>query len=353
MKPKNMVCAFVLIISTMVVNAERGDYFDALVTLERNMLNGNSYVKKRLQEMSQHQKKFTRLEKDFFQLLQAHHDYLSSNLEACKERLKPLIKKTNSIDIKAKANILLATADHVLGNHVESFIALDKAVKAVPNLTRQRYKASILQTAVGIYQQAELFEFALELARNLQVEAAKLKHGEYLCIANYELGVIEQRTNQIKMAKQRLMLAVEHCKNNNSKIFEYVSTIALNEIKTNSGEYEASNQELKKIIEPVNAIGWKNLMTQLNIAIAKNYVGMEDYHQAEKYALVAYNRATEGKDRRRLQIATEVLAQIYSSNGNKEKAIEYYKEFAELNSENKIKVRERKIAFDIARRVSQ
>ena len=94
-------------------------------------------------------------------------------------------------------------------------------------------------------------------------------------------------------------------------------------------------------------------MTQLNIAIAKNYVGMEDYHQAEKYALVAYNRATEGKDRRRLQIATEVLAQIYSSNGNKEKAIEYYKEFAELNSENKIKVRERKIAFDIARRVSQ
>lgn len=334
----------------MAVSAKEGAYYQELVSVERNMLNGNSYIEKRLKVLSQDKDKFTPLETDFYQLLRAHHDYLSSNLEACKERLAVLIKQSKSIDIKAKANILLATAEHVLGNHVESFIALDKAVTAVPNLTRQRYKASILQTAVGIYQQAELFEFALELARNLQVEARKLKHGEYLCIANYELGMIERRTGQIKMAKQRLMLAVDYCKNNESKIFEYVSIIALNEIEADQGKLKKSNGELLKIIGPVNAIGWKNLITQLNIAIAKNYFRLNEYDRAEEYALASYHKASEGKDRRRLQISAEILAQIYSKTGQKEEAIKYYNEFRKLNSENRVKVRQRKLAFDIARR---
>ena len=349
-KVSKIISALVLIIAAVTVSAEKGDYYEELVSIERNMLNGNSYVEKRLKEISHQQVKFTRLEKDFYKLLQAHHDYLSSNLDSCKEIARELIKETKSIDIKAKANILLATAEHVLGNHVDSFIALDKAVSAVPNLTRERYKASILQTAVGIYQQAELFEFALELARNLQVEARKLKHGEYLCIANYELGAIERRVGQIKMARQRLMLAVEYCKNNESKIFEYISIITLNEINADLGKVEKSNQELKKIIKPVNTIGWKNLIAQLNIAISKNYFKLENYSQAEQYALNAYSKAKEGKDRRRLQIAAEVLAQIYSKTDNKEEALKYYNEYRELNAENKIKVRQRKLAFDIAQR---
>lgn len=353
MKPIKLIGTCIVIISALAVNAEKVDYYDDLVKLERNMLNGNSYVKKRLGEISEHQSQFTRLEQDFFQLLQAHHDYLTSNLQACKKRLRKLIKQTDSVDIKAKANILLATAEHVLGNHVESFVALDKAVSAVPSLQRQRYKASILQTAVGIYRQAELYEFALELARNLQVEATKLKHGEYLCLANYELGTSEKQTGQIKMAKQRMLLAIEYCKNNNSKIFEYVSIIALNEIEADQGKLEKSNTELLKIIEPVNAIGWKNLISQLNIAIAKNYFRLKKYDKAEKHALASYHKATEGKDRRRLQMSAEILAQIYSKTGAKEEAIKYYNEFRKLNSENRVKVRQRKLAFDIARRVER
>ncbi|GAA0206948.1 hypothetical protein GCM10009123_13030 [Kangiella japonica] len=346
---KKLVCAICLIISAFGVCADKGEYYDTLVHIERNMLNGNDYVQKRLEELQKHQAKFTPIEKDFYQLLSAHHDYLLSNLYACKEKAKVLIKETNSIDIKAKANILLATAEHVLGNHVESFIALDKAVTAVPDLTRQRYKASILQAAVGIYQQAELFEFALELARNLQVEARKLKHGEYLCLANYELAMIERKTGQTKMAKQRLMLAIEYCKNNDSKIFEYNSIIALNEITAELGEFEKSNQELKKIIQPVNAIGWKNLISQLNIAIARNYLGMEDYKEAEKYALVSHNLANEVGDKRRLEMAAEILAKAYSGMGQKEEAINYFNQFMELNTQNRIRVRQRKLAYDVAR----
>lgn len=351
MKLKRVVSTLLLLVASSAISAGNSIYYQELVDIERNMLNGNSYIENRLKDLSQHKDDFTALEKDFYQLLQSHHDYLSSNLEACKERLAALIKQTKSINIKAKANILLATAEHVLGNHVESFIALDKAVTAVPNLTRQRYKASILQTAVGIYQQAELFEFALELARNLQVEARKLKHGEYLCIANYELGMIERRTGQIKMAKQRLMLAVDYCKNNESKVFEYVSIIALNEIEANQGKLKKSNTELLKIIGPVNAIGWKNLIAQLNIAIAKNYFRLNKYDRAEEHALASYHKASEGKDRRRLQMSAEILAQIYSKTGQKEEAIKYYNEFRKLNSENRVKVRQRKLAFDIARRV--
>lgn len=350
MKPQKLIVACIVIISALAVNAEKTDYYDDLVKLERNMLNGNSYVKKRLDEISEHQSQFTRLEQDFFQLLQAHHDYLSSNLEACKKRLRSLIKQTDSADIRAKANILLATAEHVLGNHVESFIALDKAVSAVPSLQRQRYKASILQTAVGIYRQAELYEFALELARNLQVEAAKLKHGEYLCLANYELGTSEKQTGQIKMAKQRMLLAIEYCKNNDSKIFEYASIISLSELYTEVGELQKSNRELKKIIEAVKNIGWKNLIARLHIAIAHNYLKLEEYDQAEEFALVGYNNAKQGEDKRRIQKSAEVLAQIYSKTGEKDKAIKYYNEVRKLNSANKVKIRQRKLAFDIARR---
>ncbi|GAA0206956.1 hypothetical protein GCM10009123_13040 [Kangiella japonica] len=44
-----------------------------------------------------------------------------------------------------------------------------------------------------------------------------------------------------------------------------------------------------------------------------------------------------------------MLAEVYTELKDNDKAVEYYKEYMELNAQNRVKVRQRKLAFDIAR----
>jgi len=41
-KVSKIISALVLIIAAVTVSAEKGDYYEELVSIERNMLNGNS-----------------------------------------------------------------------------------------------------------------------------------------------------------------------------------------------------------------------------------------------------------------------------------------------------------------------
>ena len=71
-KLKSIISTLILIVATMAVSAEESAYYQELVSVERNMLNGNSYIEKRLKVLSQDKDKFTPLETDFYQLLRAH-----------------------------------------------------------------------------------------------------------------------------------------------------------------------------------------------------------------------------------------------------------------------------------------
>ncbi|WP_223671216.1 hypothetical protein [Kangiella shandongensis] len=346
----NFKASVTIILVIMVNQAYANNYYEELLELEKSMLNGNAFVKKKVDELGQKEKEFNKKESDLYQLLVAQKHYMHSELKEARNVLTSLSKEAQSSDIKAKANITLAGVEHIIGNNVEAFVALDKAINALPAVSRARYRIGILQTSVGIYKEAELFEYALEVGRRLQIEAQKHDDETFLCVANYELGTIELMVGETKMSKQRLLLAKSHCENSDSKLFSLLTESFLAEIEGVEGEPEKSNARLMKVLEKVEAIGWKILIAGTNKVIAENYIRMDDFANAEKFALEAYKTAVEAQDKRRQEQAAGILAQIYSESDKKEEALKYYNEFRELNTENKVRVRQRKLAFDIARR---
>ena len=124
----------------------------------------------------------------------------------------------------------------------------------------------------------------------------------------------------------------------------------LAKVESGRGEFKKSIDRLLPSLEQANDIGWKLLIASINADLAGNYLELGENKAAKQRALLSYQLAKEAKDKRRLQKAASLLGQIYSNEGKRDEALKYYNEFRELSTENKVKIRQRKLAFDIARR---
>lgn len=325
-------------------------YLSTLLDIEKGMLNGNDAVKEKLASIEGEYEKFTQEEKELYGLLKARNQYLYSELKASEETLKKLLESPVTPDTRAQANIILAGIEHLRGNSIEGFMAIDRAINMLGKVKNKNYRLSILNTAIGIYKESELLEYALEHARRLKVEVGESNDNMSLCVANYELGTIEVMVNSDKMAWQRLLLTKNYCKKANNKLMTIATDYYLAKVESGRGEFKKSIDRLLPSLEQANDIGWKLLIASINADLAGNYLELGENKAAKQRALLSYQLAKEAKDKRRLQKAASLLGQIYSNEGKRDEALKYYNEFRELSTENKVKIRQRKLAFDIARR---
>lgn len=339
-----------IILITMTTKGYAEDYYSQLKEIEANNLNGNEQLKASLENLSESFDKFTDQEKNYYNLLQGHSHYMHGEFSKVVEVLSPVIDNAKDVNIKARAISIVATAEWIVGNTVESFIQLDKAISLLPKVKVPRYRISILQNASGIYKEAELIEYALEKARRLKIEAEKDGEPLSICAANYELASIELMADKLKMAKSRLLLAKQHCEKSGMIIFQIGIEDSLARIELEEGEYDKGIKRLRAVLPIAMESGWGMGIATTKTHLAQHLFQIGQFDEAETHALFAYRISSESNDKRRMQAASSILAQIYSETDKKEKAIKYYNEFRKLNSSNKIKVRQRKMAFDIARR---
>ena len=340
---------FLLLMLTMSIESQAGDFYSKLVEIEANNLNGNAQLKQSLEDIGQNFDQFDKQEKDFFNLLTGHSQYMHGQHAQVKETLEPVIKTTNDLNIKARATSILASSEWIIGNTVDSFIYLDQAISLLPKVKSAKYRVAILQNATGIYKESELIEYALEYARRLKVEAEKDGDNLSICAANYELSSIELMVDKLNMARSRILAAKEHCKESGVAVFQLGIEDSLARIELKEGHPDKAVKRLKSVLPFAEKIGWEMGVAIVEVNLAESLFEIEKFEEAKKYALSAFETSERLNDKKRMEMSAGILAQIYTKIDNKEKAIEYYNKYRTLNTGNTIIIRQRKLAFNIAR----
>ncbi len=325
------------------------DYYSQLKSIESVRLNDIENASNQLDEISQFDSEFNEAEKDLYLLLLAHSKAMQSDYEGAKELLTTLTLNSNSIDIRSRAYSILAVIQNIQGNDIDAFVALDNSLSQLSEVNDPIYRLDILQNAVGVYKEAELIEFALELSRRHLTEAIRSNKNEPLCHANYELASIEIMAQKTKIAEERLKSTRQHCKESRQRLVLLEIDASLAQIAMINKRYDKAEKIMEEKYKDITHYDWEVLTSRANIIYSEIYLVKNRLNEAEKYATKAYKIAKGIQDKKRTLEASAVLAKIYSEMKNNEKAIKYYKEYMELNNELRTKVRKRKLAFQSTR----
>lgn len=346
-----LVVAFGLFVSLggAKVFATEG-YWQKLKVIEKDRLKDLALTKQRLQEISQYKESFTPDEISLYNLLLGHSKVMNSEVTAGQEVLTKLATETENDDIEARSYSILASIYRLKGENIKSFMAVDKALSLIEKVKDNRYKHNILINTVSIYKEAELTEFALEHARRLVSNANQNKNNETLCQAYHELAEIEVNANNLKLGKQRLLLAQQYCKESEQILYQFMTNAIFAGVLVQEGEYDKAEQRLIAMYSRVEDYGWELLVNLYKAGFAELYLNKGELEKALKYAESAYESLKDNSDVKRMEIVTSVLARIHTKLDNQGEAIKFYKEYMHFNMENKQRVRQRKLAFDIARR---
>lgn len=326
------------------------DYWKELKDIEEHRLDNLEVTREKLSQIEQFKEKFNKDEQSLFMLLKGHSLIMDSKISAGQGILEKLVDNTEHTGIKARAYSILGSLHRVKGENIQAFIAVDNALDLLTTIKDDSYKLDILVNTVSTYKDAELIEFALEHGRRLLSVANKRKTEEALCNALFELGEIELMANELTLAKQRLLLAKSHCEKGSQKLYTFMVNDALINIDIESEEYDKALTKIEKMFEQVQDYSWELMIATYQIRFAQVYLGKGKVDEALSYAEKAYKMFETVHDVKRKELAASILAKIYTELDRKEEALKYYKEYMEINIENKQRVRQRKLAFDIARR---
>lgn len=335
-------------LSTSVAKA--GDYINELKEIEKNRLFDLNETAIKLKKIKEHEKEFTQKERELFRLLLGHSTLMQSDISSAEEILVELTKESKSVNIKARAYSILTSLYALKGEDVASFMALDTALKMLPKMDNEQYVFDILVNAVSVYKQSELLEFALEHARRLLSAANKQKTDLMLCNSMFELGDIENIIGNKSLAKKRLMLAKGHCEKSDEVLLAMMVDESLSRIDMHEGDYKGALKRLEKMYPVVLDYGWGVMIALYQVSIGEAYFNKNDIDKALQFADSAYKIAKKGSDAKRLELSAALLAKIYTKIDDKDNAIKYYQEYMERSKDNDVKVRQRKLAFEVARR---
>ncbi len=344
-----LICAS-LFIPLAAKAADKGqDFYGKLKYIESVRLNGLADTRKRLEELSRFESEFDHKELDLYRLLKAHSKAMQAEYDSAKEILTSLTLESDSIDIRSRAYSILAAIENIRGNDIDAFVALDNSLSQLSEVSDPIYRLDILQNAVGVYKEAELIEYALELSRRHLTEANRSNKNEPLCHANYELASIEIMAQKTKIAEERLKLAKPYCESASEQLALLEIEASLAEIAMLNEHYEKADRIMEDTYKRVELFGWDVLTSRAQIIYAEIYLAKDKLGKAEEYALSGYQIAKKNNDKKRVLGAAGMLAKIYSVANDNESAIKYYKEYMELNNELRTKVRQRKLAFQSIR----
>lgn len=324
---------------------EGRDFYDELKFIESIRLNGIAKTQQKLEEIGQHKSEFNSRERDLYFLLMAHSKAMQSDYDEAKAILISLTTQSESIDLRSRAYSILAAIENIQGNDVDAFIALDNSLSSLTEISDQIYRLDILQNAVGVYKEAELIEYALELSRRHLTEANRSKKQEPLCHANYELASIEIMAQKTRMAQERLKSARQYCEGSKQRLVLLEIEASLAEIAIIEGRYDEAYRAMNELFPIIENYGWDILKSRALINFAEIQFEKGELEKAKDSALQSYNLAKNSNDKKRILNATAILAKIYSQQDKSEEAIQYYKEYMELNNEHQNKIRQRKLAF--------
>lgn len=327
-------------------NLEPHGYSNILEAIEIDKTSNIESAKKYIELLEKDYEKLNPDEKELFTLFKGHALALEGKFDDSTKKLEELIRNSKNETLVTRAHALISNIYLFAGNYEQAYQHASDAIEGLDSMdSHPWHKYAALQNLTSLFRQSGMTNTAIGYARQMLKVVSQNKHPLQLCGSYFELADLELSIKSVDMARIHSEEAMLHCNEANDPIYYTLALDLQTKLMAQANKSDKALELLKEHYPLVKSVDYKTMTNVFEIRLASTYLELKDFTNAQTIAELAYQRAEELNDKVRLMELSKILASVYSETGELKKAVEYYRQYIDLEKEIDIMTNKRKMAY--------
>ncbi|ACV27860.1 tetratricopeptide repeat protein [Kangiella koreensis] len=327
-------------------SVETQTYSNILEAIEVDKTSDIESAKKYIALLETDYEKLNTEEKELFNLFKGHALALEGKFDESTKKLEELIDNSKNETLITRAHALVSNIYLFSGNYEQAYQHASDAIEGLESMdSHPWHKYAALQNLTSLFRQSGMTNTAIVYARQMLKVVNQNKHSLQLCGSYFELADLELSIKSVDMARIHSEEAMLHCSKANDPIYYTLALDLQTKLMAQANKSDKALELLKEHYPVVKSVDYKTMTNVFEIRLASTYLELKDFINAQAIAELAYQRAEELNDKVRLMELSKILASVYSETGELKKAVDYYRQYIELEKEIDIMTNKRKMAY--------
>ena len=298
-----------------------------------------------LVELKEEQQNFNDYELAYFQYLNGYKLAYSGKLKESIELYKQALDVSDDKVLSYRIVLSIANVFWLSRNYSDTLQYLDQVLQLSPEIKDKQLRHRGYLLASGIYNR--LFN-EFELGKNFsELVLTDEPTPQNRCIASESNFRALIALESIQSDDPRVQSAISFCQSIGENIFAYLIMIdALGKrlTKDNAGEIATILESNK---EGILATNYANLVSMYYVLTSQAYWNAEAFDTSKEYAEKTLEITSDRGNPEHLLTALYLLHEYHDQTGQYEKALEFHKRYADVDSQYKADLLDRNMAFVI------
>lgn len=322
------------------------NYDSILESIEINKTSNVDLAKESIALLEANYNQLSLEQKELTTFFKGHALALEGKFDDSTKRLEQLIRNSKNETLVTRVHALVANIYLFSGNYEQAYMHASDAIEGLESMdSHPWHKYAALQNLTSLFRQSGMTNTAIGYARQMLKIVSQNKHPLQLCGSYFELADLELSIKSVDMARIHSEEAMLHCNEANDPIYYTLALELQTKLMVQANKSDKALELLKEHYPLVKSVDYKTMTNVFEIRLASTYLELKDFTNAQEIAELAYQRAEELNDKVRLMELSKILASVYSETGELKKAVEYYRQYIELEKEIDIMTNKRKMAY--------
>lgn len=336
-----------ILFSFLTVTASHSKNYDSILeSIEINKTSNVDLAKESIALLEANYNQLSLEQKELTTFFKGHALALEGKFDDSTKQLEELIRNSKNETLVTRAHALVANIYLFSGNYGQAYRHASDAIEGLESMdSHPWHKYAALQNLTSLFRQSGMTNTAIGYARQMLKVVSQNKHPLQLCGSYFELADLELSIKSVDMARIHSEEAMLHCNEANDPIYYTLALELQTKLMVQANKSDKALELLKEHYPLVKSVDYKTMTNVFEIRLASTYLELKDFSNAQEIAELAYQRAEELNDKVRLMELSKILASVYSETGELKKAVEYYRQYIELEKEIDIMTNKRKMAY--------
>lgn len=336
----------ILFSSLTITVSHSKDYDSILESIEINKTSNVDLAKESIVLLETNYNQLSLEQKELTTFFKGHALALEGKFDDSTLQLEELIRSSHNQTLVTRAHALVSNIYLFAGDYEQAFQHASDATEGLESMdSHPWHKYAALQNLTSLFRQSGMTNTAINYARQMLKVVNQNKHPLQLCGGYYELADLELSIKSVDMARIHSEEAMLHCNEANDPIYFTLALDLHAKLMAQANKSDKALELLKEHYPVVKSVDYKTMTNVFEIRLASTYLELKDFSNAQTIAELAYQRAEELNDKVRLMELSKILASVYSETGELKKAVEYYRQYIDLEKEIDIMTNKRKTAY--------
>ena len=239
--------------------------------------------------------------------------------------IKSIYDQTKNQELRASFLYNLSDAYTNIGEYEQALVAMNEGILLLPKLINLNAKVDTLQAAVSLLSSLHAYDEAMQYVDRMDALEENGSVGVSKCIAIADRVEIGFLRGDRQLAKALYPKAVHLCDMQGSNIISFLlQALAAIDMIDSGDHIDGLNAGLMILLKFPALNMTSPYVTQLEEAISRAYLKINNFPLAEHYAMQAYQRAKNGNMAQLMEKSSETMAIIKRAQGQLKSSLEYY-----------------------------